>query len=115
MDMSPEEFDEAAHRLLQAEQDGSINLPAGGGIGGLTGALSGAAALGGGRGRGGGHGGWGDDDFDTADETMPLRSGPVGRFDPRGVGGGSTGPQQGEPQAPTRSRNRRGNRGDTNV
>ena len=27
MDMTPEEFDEAAHRLLQAEQEGSLHLP----------------------------------------------------------------------------------------
>lgn len=26
--MTPEEFDEAAHRLLQAEQEGAIHLPA---------------------------------------------------------------------------------------
>ena len=103
MDMTQEEFDEAAHRLLQAEQEGTIRLPQGGGIGGLAGALSGAGAAGAGGGavagaRGGG--GWGQHDAYEADETAPLRS-------PHGAG----------PQVPSRSRtNRRGQRGgDTNV
>ena len=57
MDMTPEEFDAAAHQLLTAEAEGKLSgplrLP---GMGGVVGDLS-------------GDGGWGDDD-----ESVPLRS-----------------------------------------
>ena len=78
MDMTPEEFDQAAHRLLQAEQHGTLEFPVPG------------SEAGGARGRGGGGAGrgeaaarWDEDDFD--DETQPLRS-----------------PTSGGPAAPTR-------------
>ena len=57
MDMTPEEFDAAAHQLLTAEAEGKLSGPLrlpgmGGAIGDMTGDT-----------------GWGDDD-----ESMPLRS-----------------------------------------
>lgn len=110
MDMTPEEFDEAAHRLLQAEQEGQLRLPSGaGGMGGLAGALSGVAAASASGAQGGGT--WASDD----EEEMMLRSGPGrDRHGHGGPGGGGAG----GPQAPTRSRGgagaRRGGR-DTNV
>ena len=62
MDMTPEEFDAAAHSLLVAEAEGTLSGPlrlpgmGGGGVGGIG---------------GGGDAGWGDDD-----ENVPLRSPP---------------------------------------
>ena len=57
MDMTPEEFDAAAHQLLTAEAEGKLSgplrLP---GMGGMAGAMQGDS-------------GWGDDD-----ENVPLRS-----------------------------------------
>lgn len=108
MDMTPEEFDEAAHRLLQAEQEGQLRLPSGaGGMGGLAGALSGVAAASASGAQGGT---WASDD----EEEMMLRSGPGRDRHGGGPGGGGAG----GPQAPTRSRGgagaRRGGR-DTNV
>ena len=64
MDMTPEEFDEAAHRLLQAEQDGSINLPAGA---------------------------W--DGEEDPDETVPLRTPPARFILPERQPGDQGGPQ----------------------
>ncbi|XP_059091600.1 muscle calcium channel subunit alpha-1-like isoform X4 [Tigriopus californicus] len=77
MDMTPEEFDQAAHRLLQAEQDGSLEFAVPGTDGDPE------------------DGHWVDED----DETVPLRS-PPSRFmftDPRQSN------DQG-PQAPNRQR-----------
>jgi len=82
MDMTPEEFDAAAHQLLTAEQDGSLRLPMQ--LGNLAAAVSGSSSGGRGGGRAGAGAGrgqprsaqaeaaaWGDD---VADETAPLRS-----------------------------------------
>jgi hypothetical protein len=54
MDMTPEEFDAAAHQLLASERDGTLRLPQGG-----MGAAMGAMAL---------DPRWGDED----DERTPL-------------------------------------------
>lgn len=110
--MTQEEFDEAAHRLLQAEEEGSIRLPSGGGAGGLMGAMAAASAGPGGVGgvHVGGHHQWADED-EYVDETMPLRS-PPARF---------TAPERQPtdgPQAPMRRGGRKGSssgRRDTNV
>ncbi len=115
MDMTAEEFDQAAHRLLQAEQAGQIRLPLtaaaaaareGGGAGavGGSGAAAGAGRTGGARGGGGGGGGagvsWGDEveeeeGYLEDEETMPLRQ-PPARFtvpgrQPGDRGGGGVG------------------------
>ncbi len=79
--MTPEEFDAAAHQLLQGEQDGSLRLPQGaaaafgamargaGGVGDPHAQAQQAAHARGRGGRGGAAaGGWGDED----DERAPL-------------------------------------------
>ena len=100
--MTPEEFDQAAHRLLQAEQHGNLEFPvpgpaaaggasnarpASGGSGGRTRGASGGGGVGA---RGDIANRWDEDDFD--DETRPLRSPTT-----RGAGGAN-------PTAPSRSR-----------
>ena len=80
MDMTPEEFDAAAHQLLAAERQGTLRLPVGA------------------------DSGWGHDE--SADESVPLRQGGMnmaGRF-----GQQQQQQQQGEqpsqPMAPSRRR-----------
>jgi hypothetical protein len=74
MDMTPEEFDAAAHQLLAAERQGTLRLPV-------------ATES----------GGWGQAD-ESADESVPLRQvgGLPGRFEPA--------PAAGQPLAPSRRR-----------
>ena len=109
MDMTPEEFDAAAHQLLSAEQDGTLRLPM------QLGSLAQAVGP---RGSGGGRGGgarapprtrspaaaeaaaWGDD---IPDESVPLRSSTqASHFN-----------QSEQPAAP--SRRRRGGGGGGNI
>ena len=92
MDMTPEEFDAAAHQLLTAEAEGKLSgplrLP---GMGGLVGDMPGDS-------------GWGDDD-----ENVPLRSpsstlpGAPSHFQDRGGA-----PPPGGVAAPSRARRGRG-------
>ena len=63
MDMTPEEFDAAAHQLLVAEAEGTLSGPL---------RLPGM----------GGDPGWGDDD-----ESVPLRGAPTQFQGPAGAGG----------------------------
>ena len=83
MDMTPEEFDAAAHQLLVAEAEGTLTgplrLP---GMGGVTGDPA-----------------WGDDD-----ESVPLRGAPTQFQGPAGAGG---------PPAPSRRRGKPGPGGPT--
>jgi hypothetical protein len=77
MDMTPEEFDAAAHQLLAAERQGTLRLPV-------------ASES----------GGWGQDDL--ADESVPLRQGGVGlpgRFSQQ-----HPDQQASQPMAPSRRR-----------
>ena len=82
MDMTPEEFDAAAHQLLTAEAEGKLSgplrLP---GMGGAIGDMSGDT-------------GWGDDD-----ESVPLRGAPTQFQGPAGTGG---------PAAPSRRKGKPG-------
>ena len=89
MDMTPEEFDAAAHQLLTAEAEGKLSGPLrlpgmGGAIGDMTGDT-----------------GWGDDD-----ESMPLRS-PSSTL-PGAPSHFQAPSQGGNPAAPSRPRRGRG-------
>ena len=92
MDMTPEEFDAAAHQLLTAEAEGKLSGPLrlpGMGVGELP----------------AGESGWGDDD-----ESVPLRSsssalpGAPSHFQERSPPRSSDGASPGGPDAPSRSR-----------
>jgi len=89
MDMTPEEFDAAAHQLLTAEAEGKLSgplrLP---GMGGAIGDMSGDT-------------GWGDDD-----ESVPLRS-PAATL-PGAPSHFQAPSQGGNPAAPSRPRRGRG-------
>lgn len=98
MDMTPEEFDAAAHQLLTAERDGTLRLPMQG-LGALGGLLSAGSAAQGGAAGGASASGWGDED-----EGVPLRS-PGASY--QGAPSHFTSepqPGQGHPMAPSRRR-----------
>jgi len=110
MDMTPEEFDAAAHQLLSAEQDGTLRLPMQ--LGSLAQAVAPRGSGGGGRGGGARApprtrspaaaeaAAWGDD---IPDESVPLRSSTqASHFN-----------QSEQPAAP--SRRRRGGGGGGNI
>jgi len=110
MDMTPEEFDAAAHQLLSAEQDGTLRLPMQ--LGSLAQAVGPRGSGGGGRGGGARApprtrspaaaeaAAWGDD---IPDESVPLRSSTqASHFN-----------QSEQPAAP--SRRRRGGGGGGNI
>jgi len=114
MDMTPEEFDAAAHQLLMAEQDGSLRLPMQ--LSGLASGLAGQPpppAQSGRGGRGGRQGqprprpaaseaaAWGDDEPDS--ERAPLRGSAPSHFNPDSQ----------QPAAPSRRRRGGGSGGNS--